>query len=93
MAKNVFDNSKTYRIPLFGHSFTAFPAGQEPPVKGSFAADTVELSDGDAAFWGGVKEYAVFTVAEPSGKEYPPAWVGTYRIPLSFLQAYPPVEV
>lgn len=68
MASNVFDTSKIYRTPLFGHSFTNWPgsAGNSPVLPGTFAADTVEI---DGTLTGGVTEYAVFTVSEPTGNE------------------------
>lgn len=89
MASNVFDTSKIYKTALWGHSFTDFPgsAGNSPELPGTFAADTVEIN-GDLT--GGVTEYAVFTVSEPSGKEYPASWVGTYRLPYSKLVENPP---
>ena len=74
MAKNVFDTSKIYKTILWGHSFTDFPgsAGNSPELPGIFAADTVETTGQP----GGVNEYAVFTVSEPEGNEYPAAWAG-----------------
>ena len=84
--QNVFDNSKVYRLPLWGHSFNE---AVEPQLTGSFAADTVEC-DG---FFGGLTEYAVFTVAEPVDHAFSPAWVGTYRIPMTKIRECPPVEV
>ena len=91
MAQNVFDTSKIYSTILWGHSFTYFPgsAGNSPELPGTFAADTVETT-GQA---GGVNEFAVFTVAEPSGNEYPAAWVGTYRLPYEMILRNPPVEI
>lgn len=92
MASNVFDTSKIYQTRLWGHSFTDFPGspGNSPELPGTFAADTVEVS-GDLT--GGVTEYAVFTVSEPSGKEYPASWVGTYRLPYGKILECPPVYV
>lgn len=92
MAKNVFDTSKIYATHLWGHSFTDFPgsAGNTPELPGTFAADTVEI---DGSLTGGVTEYAVFTVAEPTGKEYPASWVGTYRLPMDKIRANPPVYI
>lgn len=89
MAKDVFDTSKIYKTVLWGHSFTDFPgsAGNMPELPGTFAADTVEI-DGDMT--GAVTEYAVFTVSEPSGKEYPASWVGSYRMPYNKLVENPP---
>lgn len=89
MASNVFDESKIYQTRLWGHSFTDFPGspGNSPELPGTFAGDTVEI-DGDLT--GGVTEYAVFTVSEPSGKEYPASWVGTYRLPYSKIVENPP---
>lgn len=89
MASNVFDTSKIYRTPLFGHSFTDFPgsAGNIPKLPGTFAADTLET---DGKLTGGVTEYAVFTVSEPTGNEYPASWVGTYRLPYDKIMANPP---
>lgn len=89
MASNVFDTSKIYKTVLWGHSFTDFPgsAGNMPELPGTFAADTVEV---DGNMTGGVTEYAVFTVSEPSSNEYSPAWVGTYRLPYSKLVENPP---
>lgn len=86
MAKNVFDPSKIYKTVLWGHSFTDFPgsAGNMPELPGTFAADTVETSGG---------EYAVFTVSEPSGNEYPASWVGTYRLIMDKIRANPPVYI
>ena len=86
MAKNVFDTTKIYATVLWGHSFTDFPgsAGNSPELPGTFAADTVEADGG---------EYAVFTVEEPTGNEYPAAWVGTYRLPYDKIVSNPPVYV
>ena len=86
MASNVFDTSKIYKTVLWGHSFTDFPgsAGNMPELPGTFAADTVETSGG---------EYAVFTVSEPSGNEYPAAWAGSYRLIMDKIRANPPVYI
>ena len=92
MAKDVFDTSKIYKTILWGHAFTDFPgsAGNSPELPGVFEADTVEVS---GEMTGGVTEYAVFSVSEPSGNEYPPSWVGTYRLAYDKLVANPPVYV
>ncbi len=89
MASNVFDPSKIYKTVLWGHSFTDFPgsAGNSPKLPGTFAADTVEIG---GELTGGVTEYAVFTVSEPTGNEYPASWVGTYRLPYDKIMANPP---
>ena len=89
MASNVFDPSKIYKTVLWGHSFPDFPgsAGNSPKLPGTFAADTEEIS---GLLTGGVTEYAIFTVAEPSGNEYPASWVGTYRLPYSMIVSNPP---
>lgn len=92
MAQNVFDPSKIYLTRLWGHSFTDWPAspGNSPELPGVFDADTVEIS---GELTGNVTEYAVFTVSEPSGNEYPASWVGTYRLPYDKIVANPPVYV
>ena len=90
MAQNVFNTGKIYKTVLWGHSFTDFPEAYEPELPGTFAADTVEVS-GDLS--GNVTEYAVFTVSEPSGNEYPAAWAGTYRLPYGKIVENPPVYV
>ena len=92
MAKNVFDTSKIYKTVLWGHSFCDFPgsAANTPELPGTFAADTVETS---GELTGGVAEYAVFTVEEPTGNEYPAAWVGTYRLPYDKIVSNPPVYI
>ncbi len=89
MAKDVFDTSKIYATHLWGHSFTDFPgsAGNTPKLPGTFAADTLET---DGKLTGGVTEYAIFTVAQPSGDEYPPSWAGTYALPYSKILENPP---
>lgn len=79
MAKKVFNESKTYMCRLFGHAFINFPENFSPRLKGSLAADTIEIND--PVF--GKGEYAVFTVNEPENGEFPPAWVGTYRLPMA----------
>lgn len=89
MASSVFDTSKIYKTRLWGHSFTDFPGsmGNSPELPGTFAADTVET---DGKLTGGVTEYAIFTVAQPSGDEYPPSWAGTYALPYSKILENPP---
>lgn len=89
MASSVFDTTKIYKTVLWDHCFTGFPDGCCPEVSGTFAADTVETT-GEP---GNVNEFAVFTVAEPTGHEYPAAWVGTYRLPYEKIIANPPVEI
>lgn len=84
MAQNVFDTTKIYSTRLFGHGFNTFPECDNPVLPGTFAADTVE-ADG--------KEYAVFTVQEPTAEEFPKGWIGVYRIDMVFLAANPPVEI
>ena len=81
MAKNVFNPETNYSIKLFGHFFEGYQGGYSN-VHGHFAADTVEVS-GELS---GEREYAVFTVDEPNGNEYPHAFVGTYRLPMSRLR-------
>lgn len=79
MAKNVFNPNKRYRCRL--HLFTELG---RPSVVGSLAADTVVVHD--PVF--GIREYAVFTVDEPQNGEFPPAWVGTYRLPMDVQSAW-----
>lgn len=92
MAQNVFDPSKIYLTPIWGHSFTDFPgsAGNVPELPGTFAADTIET---DGQLTGGVTEYAVFTVLEPVNHEYPASWVGVYRLPYDAIASNPPVYI
>lgn len=90
MAKNVFDPGKIYRVPIYGHLFDG-STDHAPALPGSFAADTVDISSKDG--YGNVTEYAVFTVREPEAMEFSPAWVGTYRIPMSKLISSPPEEI
>lgn len=91
MAKDVFNTGKIYQTRLWGHSFTDFPGsdGNIPELPGTFAADTVEVTGQP----GGVNEFAVFTVQEPSGSEYPASWVGTYRLPYGKIVENPPVYI
>ncbi len=77
---NVFNPETNYSIVLLGHLFSGQTVS--PCVHGHFAADTVEAS-GELS---GEKEYAVFTVDEPVNNEYPHAFVGSYRIPMSALR-------
>lgn len=77
--KNVFNPETNYTITLLGHIFDGYAVS--PIVHGHFAADTVEVS-GELS---GEREYAVFTVDEPNGNEYPHAFVGTYRLAMSAL--------
>ena len=82
-----FDPTQRYNVCLFGHSFDCM---QTPPtLPGHFAADTVKA----APFPGRDTEYAVFTVDEPINREYPPAWVGVYRLPVSWLERNPPQPI
>lgn len=74
MAQNVFNAESTYKCRLY-----LLKLEGQPSVTGKLAADTVEIND--PVF--GKEEYAVFTVNEPENSEYPPAWVGTYRLPMS----------
>lgn len=74
MAQNVFNAESTYKCRL-----CLLKLEGQPSVTGTLAADTVEIND--PVF--GKEEYAVFTVNEPENSEYPPAWVGTYRLPMS----------
>ena len=74
MAQNVFNAESTYKCRLY-----LLKLEGQPRVTGTLAADTVEIND--PVF--GKEEYAVFTVNEPENSEYPPAWVGTYRLPMS----------
>lgn len=76
-----FDTSKLYATRIFGHVFSNFPEAYEPELPGTFAENTT-TADG--------VEYAVFTVAEPEGKAFPAAWVGTFRINADFLLRNPP---
>ena len=91
MAKDRFDTSKIYRCRLWGINFEYFPGspGNSPELPGTFAADTVETSGQP----GNVDEFAVFTVSEPSGNEYPASWVGTYRLPYGKIVENPPIYV
>lgn len=84
MAQSVFDSGATYKCRLFGHAFCNFPSKQEPTLIGTLAADTVEIDD--PVF--GKEEYAIFTVNEPTNSEFSPAWVGTYRLPMSAKSAW-----
>lgn len=82
--QNVFNPDTCYSIKLLGHYFDGYQ-GDCATVHGHFAADTVEVS----GEYSREKEYAVFTVDEPNGNEYPHAFVGTYRIAMSaLLQSY-----
>ena len=74
MAQNVFNAESTYKCRLY-----LLKLEGQPSVTGTLAADTVEIND--PVF--GKEEYAVFTVNEPKNSEFPPAWVGTYRLPMS----------
>ena len=74
MAQNVFNAESTYKCRLYPLKLEG-----RPRVTGTLAADTVEIND--PVF--GKEEYAVFTVSEPENSEFPPAWVGTYRLPMS----------
>ncbi len=84
MAKGVFDATATYKCRLFGHAFTAFPCQNAPQLTGTLAADTVEVDN--PVF--GKSEYAVFTVNEPTDGDFSPAWVGTYRLPMSVIDSW-----
>lgn len=89
--KNVFDPEKTYSIPLYGHAFTVFPhtiLSCDPVVPGHFEADTVEVPEEEV--FGGITEYAVFTVEDPTEKAYSYGWAGTYRIPVELLRDHCP---
>lgn len=74
MAQSVFNPESTYKCRLYSLRLEG-----QPRVTGKLAADTVEIND--PVF--GKEEYAVFTVNEPENSEFPPAWVGTYRLPMS----------
>ena len=87
MAQNIFDTSKIYKTRIWGHSFSDFPGSDAPELPGTFAADTVET---DGELTGGVAEYAIFTVSQPSGDEYPASWAGTYALPYSKIVENPP---
>lgn len=79
--QNVFNPETNYTIKLLGHYFDGFQGGPVE-VHGHFAADTVEVS----GEYSNEKEYAVFTVDEPTNSEYPHAFVGTYRLAMSALR-------
>ena len=79
--QNVFNPETNYTILLLGHYFDGYQGGHVS-VHGYFAADTVEVT----GEYSGEKEYAVFTVDEPTNGEYPHAFVGTYRIGMSALR-------
>ena len=84
MAKDVFNPEEKHVVYLANHSFDG--TLNSPTLPGHFAADTVEV-EGER---GGETAYAVFTVDEPVGNEYPHEWVGTYRIGMSALKLYNP---
>ena len=90
--KDRFDSTKIYKTLIWGHAFTDFPGsvGNIPELPGVFDADTVEVS---GELTGGVTEFAVFHVSEPSDNEFSPAWVGVYRLPYDRLVANPPVYI
>ena len=73
MAKNVFDESKTYMCRLYQLKLEG-----QPRVKGTLAADTIETND--PVF--GKQEFAVFTTIDTPNGSFPPLWVGTYRLPI-----------
>ena len=79
--QNVFNPETNYTIKLLGHYFDGYQGGPVE-VHGHFAADTVEVS----GEFSQEKEYAVFTVDEPTNSEYPHAFVGTYRLAMSALR-------
>lgn len=79
MAQNVFDSTKTYKCRLIN-----LITDNQPSVPGTLAADTVESSD--PIF--GNQEFAVFTVNPTPNGTYPPAWVGTYRLPMDDQAAW-----
>lgn len=71
------------RTILWGHGLECVGSVQHYPiVTGTFAADPVTGSDG--------AQYAVFTIPEPENGSYPALWAGTYRMPVSALQAHDP---
>lgn len=70
---------KRYRIMLYGHAFSRFPEEKEPRLPARF-----DGIDGN---------FALFTVEKPKADEYPEAWAGTYRLPVSARWAWCATEI
>lgn len=83
MANGVFNPENHYKVCLAGITIGGL---YNPTLPGHFAADTVEVDDELSR----VKEYAVFTVDEPLHQEYPHACVGTFRLPLDYVESSKP---